>query len=277
MTVGAIMFDLGGGASPFRVTLPDASGLAPLDLPTPFLDDGELRRQPSDDAISRFESAMSGGDAYSALAERPLRIPRGIVVPAPVPVSPPEEAPGRATSTMPPETPVSSGREATTQPRDPTPVAAPISVPVEITGTIFEIKGPVPQEITGTVPEKPLEEQDHGRAVAPRPPDAAVAPTTTQPRDPTPVAVPISVPVEITGTVPNKPLEITGTVPRKPLEEQDLGRAVAPRPPDVVVASATAQPRNPTPVAAPISVPVEITGPVPEEITGTVPEEISEI
>ena len=117
MTVGAIIFDLGGGTSPFRVTLPDASGLAPLDLPTPFLDDGELKRQPPGDAISRFEAAMSGGDAYSALAERPLRIPREIVVPAPIPVPPPEVDPGRAASTMPPETPVPGGRGATALPR----------------------------------------------------------------------------------------------------------------------------------------------------------------
>ena len=351
MTVSTITFDLRCGALPFQVTLPDASGLAPLGLPTHFLSDGEIRRQPSDDAISRFEAAMSR-DAYPAVAERPHRIPREIVVPAPIPVSPPEVVPGRAASTMPPEAAVSSKppyqvpHVQVTQDVELRNVPADTSVVVERPVVVEPVVQPVraastmppeaavsskpsyqvpPVQVTQDVDlrnvpadtpvvvERPVVVEpvvQPGRAASTMPPEMPVpggrgvtaqprnltpvsALTTAQPRDPTPVAAPISVPVEITGPVPeevkgpvpSKPLEIprsvpqknvlveiTGTVPEKPLEEQDPGRAVTPRPPDAVVAPTTAQPRDPTPVAAPISIPAEIAGTVPVVDVGSVPE-----
>ena len=58
-----ITFNLGLGTSPFEVTIADASGLAPLELPRAFAVDRQPPRPPSDDAVCRFEAALSAGAA----------------------------------------------------------------------------------------------------------------------------------------------------------------------------------------------------------------------
>ena len=56
-----ITFNLGLGTSPFMVTITDTSGLAPLELPSAFAVGRQQPRPPSDDAICRFEAALSAG------------------------------------------------------------------------------------------------------------------------------------------------------------------------------------------------------------------------
>ena len=86
MTVGEITFDLGLGSSPFLVTIGDASGLAPLDLPEAFTmrlpshDEPPLPKpaaEPSAGAVRRFETAMSN-DASFGTADHPLRVFRNM-------------------------------------------------------------------------------------------------------------------------------------------------------------------------------------------------------
>ena len=86
MTVGEITFDLGLGSSPFMVTIGDASGLAPLDLPEAFTmrlpsqDEQSLPKpaaEPSAGAVRRFETAMSNDASFGA-ADHPLRVFRNV-------------------------------------------------------------------------------------------------------------------------------------------------------------------------------------------------------
>ena len=81
MTVGAITFDLGFGASPFLVTLDDASGLAPLTLPealaaqTAPQDESISQKptaEPASDAVQRFAAAMAAS-AQPEPEKHPLR------------------------------------------------------------------------------------------------------------------------------------------------------------------------------------------------------------
>ena len=78
MTVGAITFDLGTGASPFKVTLADASGLVPPNLPEAFFVCRESGRPPSADAVCRFEAAMLM-DKSPEIAHQPLQNLRAAV------------------------------------------------------------------------------------------------------------------------------------------------------------------------------------------------------
>ena len=77
MTMEGITFNLGLGTSPFVVTITDASGLAPLELPEAFAVGRHQSRPPSEDAICRFEAAMSGGASPSD-AKQAIQILRGI-------------------------------------------------------------------------------------------------------------------------------------------------------------------------------------------------------
>ena len=81
MTMEGITLNLGLGTSPCVVTIADASGLAPLELPRAFAVDRQPPRPPSDDAVCRFEAALSAG-AAPADAKQAIQILRGIV-PAP--------------------------------------------------------------------------------------------------------------------------------------------------------------------------------------------------
>ena len=83
-----ITFNLGLGTSPFEVTIADASGLAPLELPRAFAVDRQPPRPPSDDAVCRFEAALSAG-AAPADAKQAIQILRGIVPTPPVPSAEP--------------------------------------------------------------------------------------------------------------------------------------------------------------------------------------------
>ena len=81
MTMEGITFNLGFGTSPFVVTINDTLGLAPLELPRAFVADRHLPQPPSDDAICRFEAALSAGAApadakqrFKSCAESSLRL-----------------------------------------------------------------------------------------------------------------------------------------------------------------------------------------------------------
>ena len=88
MTMEGITFNLGLGTSPFEVTIADASGLAPLELPRAIAVDRQPPRPPSDDAVCRFEAALSAG-AAPADAKQAIQILRGIVPTPPVPSAEP--------------------------------------------------------------------------------------------------------------------------------------------------------------------------------------------
>ena len=83
MTMEGITFNLGFGTSPFVVTINDTSGLAPLELPRAFVADRHLPQPPSDDAICRFEAALSAGAIRGVRGTRaPAALPEEAAVAA---------------------------------------------------------------------------------------------------------------------------------------------------------------------------------------------------
>ena len=115
MTMEGITLNLGLGTSPCVVTIADASGLAPLELPRAFAVGQQPPRPPSDDAVCRFEAALSAG-AAPVDAKQAIQILRGIV---PAPAVPscepivaerpvPPVAPAAAETPPPVETPVAA-------------------------------------------------------------------------------------------------------------------------------------------------------------------------
>ena len=83
MMLDAITLDLGCVSAPAFI-LPDASGLAPLELPSALVSDTPLpadgaSREPLPDAVRRFEAAMGAGEAISDAV--PVSRLRAVVVP----------------------------------------------------------------------------------------------------------------------------------------------------------------------------------------------------
>ena len=158
MTMEGITFNLGLGTSPFEVTIADASGLAPLELPRAFAVDRQPPRPPSDDAVCRFEAALSAG-AAPAGAKQAIQILRGIVpapaVPSSEPIAAerpaPPVAPAAAETPAPVETPVASRTPvvAETPVAVERPVVAEAHVAVEM--TVVD-KTPVPAAMPTVVP-----------------------------------------------------------------------------------------------------------------------------
>ena len=148
MTMEGITFNLGLGTSPFEVTIADASGLAPLELPRAFAVDRQPPRPPSDDAVCRFEAALSAG-AAPADAKQAIQILRGIVPAPAVPSAEPVVA----------ERPVPSVAPAAAETPAPveTPVAVGTPVPVE---TPVAARTPVVAE-TPVVVERPVVAESH--------------------------------------------------------------------------------------------------------------------
>lgn len=172
MTVGAITFDLGFGASPFLVTLDDASGLAPLTLPEALAAQTAPRDEsiptaptaaPAADAVQRFTAAMAGS-AQPVPAEHPLRmfqsavaekpVATGATVPTEVPAPAVAEKPVAAVATVPSEVPVPAPAAAERQVVSATPAAVKeqVAEPVAASG-VAEI--PVVAETT-VIAETPI-------------------------------------------------------------------------------------------------------------------------
>ena len=83
MMLDAITLDLGCVSAPAFI-LPDASGLAPLELPSALVSDTPLpadgaSREPLPDAVRRFEAAMGAGEAISDAV--PVSRLRAVIVP----------------------------------------------------------------------------------------------------------------------------------------------------------------------------------------------------
>ena len=158
MTMEGITFNLGLGTSPCVVTIADASGLVPLELPGAFAVDRQQPRPPSDDAVCRFEAALSAG-ASPADAQQAIQILRGIVpapaVPSSEPIAAerpaPPVAPAAAETPAPVETPVASRTPvvAETPVAVERPVVAEAHVAVEM--TVVD-KTPVPAAMPTVVP-----------------------------------------------------------------------------------------------------------------------------
>ena len=129
MTIGAITFDLGSASSP-AMMIGDASGLAPLSLPKSFFGFQESPRQPSDDAVCRFESAMSR-NASPVSAERPLRILREMSI-APVPAEEVAPIEAKSVETIAPANKVAVLVAPTTAPVAPTVSPSGVHVAAEV-------------------------------------------------------------------------------------------------------------------------------------------------
>ena len=176
MTVGAVVFNLGGADTPV-FPLTDGSGLAPLSLPEEFLRRNEFSlQQPSSDAVLRFETAMGEEPLASHLAGI-----KNLVAAGTVPIA------SMGTDPLPKGTdPVlQSGIIAENSETKPTFARDPVSfenpaleakvvvprgtVPVQVEGTDPMPKGTDPKQVVGTDPiMKPVvvkESEGPGREV----------------------------------------------------------------------------------------------------------------